>query len=670
MRALARDLGAGLGVGGHLTALRRTRVGPVPPRARADAARAGGLARSSPCRWPTPSRWRSPRRDVDADAAADVSHGRPLPRRRLARDLRRVRPGRPGARAGGRARRRAPGPWWCWPRPASRRSRSVGSGSCSGGGGWTRCRPAGAQRRHRRGVRRCAPRPPAAHRRCGRRGPRRAACRRVLITFDPHPAEVVRPGSHPARLTSLRRRADLVAELGVDAFLVLPFTTELVAPARRPSSRTRCSSSACTPPPCWSARNFTFGHRAAGDVALLDRVRRPVRVRGRGRGADHGRRRRPHHVLLDLRPRLHRRRRRRGRGRRARPPAPRRGRGGARLPARPRARVPHRERRQPALHALPADGVYAGRFVLGDRRLPAAVSVGSNPTFSGTVRTVEAYVLDVDEDFYGHEVGVDFVARLRGQERYDDLGRAGRGDRERRRPHPRPCSASEFSVRPRRQFSRSATEAGSRVRASGHADRPSTPLPTARRGGRRAPHRAQPAPPARALRRPLGDRVRRLTGSSASPRPGSRGPSALSPAMLSQLASARRVKIGDPAVLARLQLLDRRCAAGPPPRGGPRSTRCSTEVAGARLQWTGADSRRSRPRSRAASACPPRAHSAARTTPADALRAVAPPARLAAAAAALAPAFPELAGCSARRRPSPRDTAGPRLAAGAADRSW
>ena len=71
--------------------------------------------------------------------------------------------------------------------------------------------------------------------------------------------------------------------------------------------------------------------------------------------------------------------------------------------------------------ALPADGVYAGRFVIGGRQLPAAVSVGSNPTFSGTVRTVEAYVLDVDEDFYGHEVGVELVARLRGQERYDDL---------------------------------------------------------------------------------------------------------------------------------------------------------------------------------------------------------------------------------------------------------
>jgi riboflavin kinase / FMN adenylyltransferase len=76
----------------------------------------------------------------------------------------------------------------------------------------------------------------------------------------------------------------------------------------------------------------------------------------------------------------------------------------------------------PPYTALPADGVYAGRFVIAGRHLPAAVSVGSNPTFSGTVRTVEAYVLDVDEDFYGHEVGVDLIARLRGQERYDDLG--------------------------------------------------------------------------------------------------------------------------------------------------------------------------------------------------------------------------------------------------------
>ena len=47
--------------------------------------------------------------------------------------------------------------------------------------------------------------------------------------------------------------------------------------------------------------------------------------------------------------------------------------------------------------------------------------MGTNPTFSGRVRTVEAYVLDVDEDFYGYEVAVDFVQRLRGQERFDGV---------------------------------------------------------------------------------------------------------------------------------------------------------------------------------------------------------------------------------------------------------
>ena len=48
----------------------------------------------------------------------------------------------------------------------------------------------------------------------------------VAITFDPHPDEVVRPGSHPPFLCSLRRRAELLASLGADAVCVVPFTLE------------------------------------------------------------------------------------------------------------------------------------------------------------------------------------------------------------------------------------------------------------------------------------------------------------------------------------------------------------------------------------------------------------------------------------------------------------
>jgi riboflavin kinase / FMN adenylyltransferase len=242
----------------------------------------------------------------------------------------------------------------------------------------------------------------------------------VVVTFDPHPAEVIRPGSHPARLTGLRRRADLVAELGADAFLVLPFTPELARMLPDGFAHEvlveRLHAAAVL-----VGQNFTFGHRAAGDVGVLTQLghRFGFAVEGvelTGASAPEtvtwsstyirscidagdveaaavalGR---PHRIEGVV---VHGYRRGRELG------------------------FPTANVASPPFTALPADGVYAGRFVLGGRALPSAVSVGSNPTFSGTVRTVEAYVLDVDEDFYGHEVGVDLMARLRGQERYDDL---------------------------------------------------------------------------------------------------------------------------------------------------------------------------------------------------------------------------------------------------------
>ena len=71
----------------------------------------------------------------------------------------------------------------------------------------------------------------------------------------------------------------------------------------------------------------------------------------------------------------------------------------------------------PPFTAIPADGVYAGHLVTRDarsgasrERFPAAISVGSNPTFQGSRRTVEAFVLDYDGDLYGEHVGVEFVA--------------------------------------------------------------------------------------------------------------------------------------------------------------------------------------------------------------------------------------------------------------------
>ena len=97
----------------------------------------------------------------------------------------------------------------------------------------------------------------------------------------------------------------------------------------------------------------------------------------------------------------------------------------------------------PPFTAIPADGVYAGHLVTRDprsgasrERFPAAISVGSNPTFQGSRRTVEAFVLDYDGDLYGEHVGVEFVAAAaRRWPRSRRRGPAG-GHGEGRQPTP------------------------------------------------------------------------------------------------------------------------------------------------------------------------------------------------------------------------------------------
>jgi len=236
----------------------------------------------------------------------------------------------------------------------------------------------------------------------------------VLVTFDPHPAEVVRPGSHPAMLSSLSRRAELVEELGIDVFCVLPFTPEL---SRTPADEFahEVLVDGLHAAEVVVGQNFRFGHRAKGDVALLTELGRRFGFATQGvevistdsitfsstyvracidagdvaAAADAlGRPHRLEGVVVHGDQRGH----------------------DLGYPTANVAPPPH--------SAVPADGVYACRFVHGGRALPAAVSVGTNPTFSGRQRSVEAYVLDVDEDFYGHLVALDFVLRLRGMERF------------------------------------------------------------------------------------------------------------------------------------------------------------------------------------------------------------------------------------------------------------
>jgi riboflavin kinase/FMN adenylyltransferase len=240
----------------------------------------------------------------------------------------------------------------------------------------------------------------------------------VVMTFDPHPSEVVRPGSHPPILTEPPRKAELIEQLGVDALCVQPFTLDF----------SRLSADEFVHDVLVAnlhaalvvvGENFRFGHRAAGDIALLQRLGRSfgfgveaaplltddstvfsstyirscvdagdVQAAARALG-------RPHRVEGVV-----------VRG-------DRRGR---------ELGFPTANLLTGAYAAVPAEGVYAAWLVRGrGERLPAAVSIGTNPTFAGQERRIEAYVLDFEGDLYGERLALDFAVRLREQRTYSGI---------------------------------------------------------------------------------------------------------------------------------------------------------------------------------------------------------------------------------------------------------
>ncbi|MCT2594832.1 bifunctional riboflavin kinase/FAD synthetase [Streptomyces sp. N2-109] len=244
----------------------------------------------------------------------------------------------------------------------------------------------------------------------------------VVVTFEPHPSEVVRPGSHPPLLAPHHRRAELMAGLGVDAVLVLPFTAEFskLSPADFVAKVLVDKLHACS---VVEGPNFRFGHRAAGNVDTLAEL---------GASYDY------EVLVIDLYERGEA-----GAGEPFSSTLARRlvadgeMRGAAEILGRPhrvegivvRGAQRGRELGFPTANvetlphtAVPADGVYAGWLTADGEVMPAAISVGTNPQFDGVDRTVEAYAIDrVDLELYGLHAAVDFLAYIRGQEKFDTL---------------------------------------------------------------------------------------------------------------------------------------------------------------------------------------------------------------------------------------------------------
>ncbi|HEY8588536.1 MAG TPA: bifunctional riboflavin kinase/FAD synthetase [Naasia sp.] len=241
----------------------------------------------------------------------------------------------------------------------------------------------------------------------------------VVVTFDRNPLAVLRPELCPANVVSVRQKLELLEQEGVDGTLLLRFDTALAAwtPERFVS---RVLVEALEAKVVLVGADFRFGARGAGDRALLEEL---------GRGADFevvvvddvstgGARASSSRVrtllgdgdvegaaeLLGRAPRMR----------------------GVVVPGLRRGRelgYPTANLEPDAEGFAPGDGVYAGRLIdhsaAGAPVYPAAISVGTNPTFGDVARKqVEAYVLDEDIDLYGHVVEIEFLHRLRGMVAY------------------------------------------------------------------------------------------------------------------------------------------------------------------------------------------------------------------------------------------------------------
>jgi riboflavin kinase/FMN adenylyltransferase len=237
----------------------------------------------------------------------------------------------------------------------------------------------------------------------------------VVITFDPHPVAVLRPEAMPLMLTTTARRIELLKQYGADDVVVLEFTEAL-------SHQTATEFVEQTLIERLHAvqivvgENFRFGNRAKGDVALLRKHDLAVDdvallTDGEVLSSTHIRELVAAGDVEGAAAAL-------GRPHEAEGPVVR---GDAR----------GRELGFPTANlkvddgiAIPLDGVYAGYLLRpSGARSKAAISVGTNPTFDGVARRVEAYVIDEghDLDLYDEHVRVEFAQRLRGMERFDGI---------------------------------------------------------------------------------------------------------------------------------------------------------------------------------------------------------------------------------------------------------
>lgn len=238
----------------------------------------------------------------------------------------------------------------------------------------------------------------------------------VVFTFDPHPALLLRPDQAPPPLTWTDRKAELLAELGVDTTIAYPTDEALLAlsPAAffQHIVRDALDARAMVEGP-----NFFFGRGRAGNIQTLQQlctaatipleVVEPLELEG-----EHVSSSRVRQLVaagrIDQANRLL--------------TQPYRIRGMVRHGAARGAKIGFPTANVDAVDTLlPAAGVYAGRSTVSGRTWPAAINIGPNPTFGESALKVEVHLVGFHDSLYGMPLEVDFLTRLRDIERFANV---------------------------------------------------------------------------------------------------------------------------------------------------------------------------------------------------------------------------------------------------------
>ena len=245
---------------------------------------------------------------------------------------------------------------------------------------------------------------------------RQAGAPAVVMTFDPHPIQLLAPERAPPVLTTLARKTELIAACGVDVLIIVPTALDLLAlTADEFFERIICGR--------LSARglvegpNFCFGRDRAGDVSRLQQlchaagrelaIVEPVNLDSRIVSSSTIRRAVSEGRMADAVAMLGNPYQVEGQV----APGARRGRD----LGFPTANLTG------ATTLLPRDGVYAGITRLGDQSFASAIHVGPNPTFGEAERKFEVHIIDFDGDLYGRNLRVDLLARIRDTESFGGL---------------------------------------------------------------------------------------------------------------------------------------------------------------------------------------------------------------------------------------------------------